>query len=50
MMSEKAISTIMTTLAERINDLKLEIKVKEYRIVQLERRGRELGANPDDRD
>lgn len=49
-MSEKAISTIMTTLAEHIDALKLEIKVKEYRIVQLERMVRELGGNPDDRD
>lgn len=50
MMSEKAISTIMTTLAEHINNLKLEIRVKEYRIAKLERMVRELGGDPDDRD
>jgi NADPH-dependent 7-cyano-7-deazaguanine reductase QueF len=50
MMSEQTMATILTALAERINDLKLEVKVKGYRIADLEQQVRKLGGDPNARD
>lgn len=49
-MSEQTMATILTALAERINDLKLEVKVKGYRIADLEQQVRKLGGDPNARD